>query len=182
MRPYRALALAGRPDIDDGAGTETDRSAAHPGRLAAMPAPDALSLPTKIPKTTPCKVAWRSPGSAIPRKHFDTSGKSPARLHHPGICRTPMTLADTGLFGRQSLHKWIGEEIRLGRLLLRAKDLKFVLAVIKLGQRFLGWNHIDACAAALPLPLLRGRVGVGESRIRRHQRLPLSLKPLWMRR
>jgi len=37
-----------------------------------------------------------------------------------------MTLPDTGLFGRQSLDKWRGEEILLGRLLLRAKDLKFV--------------------------------------------------------
>ncbi len=136
MHPDEPRHWRGWPDIDDGTGTETDRSAAHPDRLAAMPAPGALSLPTKIPKTTPCKVAWRSPACAISRKHFDTSGKSPARLHDRGICRTPMTLPDTGLFGRQSLDKWTGEEILVG-LLLRAKDLKFVLAVIKPVERFL---------------------------------------------
>lgn len=55
-----------------------------------------------------------------------------------------MTLPDTGLFGRQSLDKWIGEEILLGRLLLCAKDLKFVLAVIKPVERFLASNHNKA--------------------------------------
>jgi len=38
-------------------------------------------------------------------------------------------------------------------------------------QRFRGADHINACAAALPLPLLRGRVGVGESC---RQKLPPS--------
>jgi hypothetical protein len=63
-----------------------------------------------------------------------------------------MTLPDTGLFGRQSLDIWIGEEILVGRLLLRAKDLEFALAVIKPVERFPASNHINACAAALPLP------------------------------
>src|ERR1700688_613878 len=34
-----------------------------------------------------------------PRKHFDTSGKSAALLHHRTICKTPMALPDNGLFG-----------------------------------------------------------------------------------
>jgi hypothetical protein len=37
---------------------------------------------TKISKTTPCKVAWQSLAYAIPRRHFDTSGKSPVLFHH----------------------------------------------------------------------------------------------------
>ena len=39
----------------------------------------------KISKTTPCKVARRSLACAIPRRHFDTSGKSPVILHHPAL-------------------------------------------------------------------------------------------------
>ncbi len=35
---------------------------------------------------------------AIPRKHFDTSGKSPALIHHRAIIR-PMTLPGSRLFG-----------------------------------------------------------------------------------
>ena len=38
----------------------------------------------------------------------------------------PMAPPDTGLFGRQSLDRQIGDEILLGRLLPRAKDLEFV--------------------------------------------------------
>jgi hypothetical protein len=33
------------------------------------------------------------------RKHFDTSGKSAALLHHRAICKTPMALPGNGLFG-----------------------------------------------------------------------------------
>jgi len=29
-------------------------------------------------------------------KHFDTSGKSEALFHHRAICKTPLTLPDTG--------------------------------------------------------------------------------------
>jgi hypothetical protein len=29
-----------------------------------------------------------------PEKHFDTSGKSPAQLHHSAICRMPLALSD----------------------------------------------------------------------------------------
>jgi hypothetical protein len=36
---------------------------------------------------------------AIPRKHFDTSGKSAALFHRRAICKTPMALPDNGLFG-----------------------------------------------------------------------------------
>jgi len=38
-------------------------------------------------------------------------------------------------------------------------------------QRCRGEDHINACAAALPLPLLRGRVGVGKGC---RQKLPPS--------
>src|ERR1700737_4167775 len=35
----------------------------------------------------------------IRRKHFDTSGKSPAQFYHHAICKMPMVLPDNGLFG-----------------------------------------------------------------------------------
>ena len=35
----------------------------------------------------------------MPRKHFDTSGKSAALFHHHAICKTPMALPNNGLFG-----------------------------------------------------------------------------------
>src|SRR5260221_8346111 len=35
----------------------------------------------------------------MPRKHFDTSGKSAALFHHQAICKTPMALPNNGLFG-----------------------------------------------------------------------------------
>ena len=73
------------------------RSAAHiyknamSARRPFFP-PTRFSLPTKISKTTPCKVAWWSrPGcfERSARKHFDTSGKSAALFHHRAICKTP---------------------------------------------------------------------------------------------
>ena len=60
------------------------------GKTAARPT--RCTLPTKISKTTPCKVAWWSrPGcfGRSPRKHFDTSGKSVALFHHRAVCKTP---------------------------------------------------------------------------------------------
>jgi hypothetical protein len=36
---------------------------------------------------------------AIQRKHFDTSGKSPALFYHHAICKTPVVEPDNGLFG-----------------------------------------------------------------------------------
>jgi len=36
---------------------------------------------------------------AIPRKLFDTSGKSRALFDHRATCKTPMALPDNGLFG-----------------------------------------------------------------------------------
>jgi hypothetical protein len=36
---------------------------------------------------------------AIPKKHFDTSGKSPAQLHSHTICKTPIALPGNGPFG-----------------------------------------------------------------------------------
>jgi hypothetical protein len=33
------------------------------------------------------------------KKHFDTSGKSGALFHHRAICKTPMALLSSGLFG-----------------------------------------------------------------------------------
>jgi hypothetical protein len=58
-----------------------------------------FSLPTKISKTTPCKETSRPPAGAISQKHFDTSGKSPAQLHHRAICKTPTAPPGTGLVG-----------------------------------------------------------------------------------
>jgi hypothetical protein len=54
----------------------------------------------KISKTTPCKVARRSPASATARKHFDTSGKSPALLHHRAIVRRPSPCLAAGCSAR----------------------------------------------------------------------------------
>src|SRR5438046_505609 len=53
----------------------------------------AASLPTKISKTTPCKESnplkrkGRRHGCFCRKKHFDTSGKSAAQLHHRANCR-----------------------------------------------------------------------------------------------
>jgi hypothetical protein len=80
------------------AGAQRKRRRAGPASYASRPTMMAgkvgretapLSLPTKISKTTPCKVASRSLAGmlrAIPRKHFDTSGKS-AALFHPRSLR-----------------------------------------------------------------------------------------------
>src|SRR6266568_62844 len=59
---------------------------------------DAVTVATtvlvpKISKTTPCKVAWRPLACGVPRKHFDTSGKSPAIFHHRAILKTQTTSA-----------------------------------------------------------------------------------------
>jgi hypothetical protein len=35
----------------------------------------------------------------MPRKYFDTSGKSAALFHHHAICKTPMAVPYKGLFG-----------------------------------------------------------------------------------
>jgi hypothetical protein len=35
----------------------------------------------------------------IPRKHFDTSGKSAAQLHHPAICKRAHAPSNDGPFG-----------------------------------------------------------------------------------
>jgi hypothetical protein len=59
-------------------------AAGKPGFPAARPTPG--SLPTKILKTTPCKVtSCRWHGCFSPQKHFDTSGKSPALLQHRAV-------------------------------------------------------------------------------------------------
>jgi hypothetical protein len=43
----------------------------------------------KISKTTPCKVAeYRRAGCLPGEKHFDTSGKSVALVHHPAILKS----------------------------------------------------------------------------------------------
>src|SRR5882762_10480583 len=71
---------------------------AAPGSGTGTAEPTWFSLPTKISKTTPCKVAWcrwHRCFERILRKHFDTSGKSAALLHHRAICKTPMALPDT---------------------------------------------------------------------------------------
>jgi len=38
-------------------------------------------------ENNPMQSSWRSLAYAIPRKHFDTSGKSPAIFHHRAISR-----------------------------------------------------------------------------------------------
>jgi hypothetical protein len=54
-----------------------------------FPAARPTRLPTKISKTTPCKVTGgRWHGCFTREKHFDTSGKSVAPLHHRAICKT----------------------------------------------------------------------------------------------
>jgi hypothetical protein len=65
--------------------------AGHPaiisGKIAARPT--RFSLPTKISKTTPCKVTGGSLAWMLySRKHFDTSGKSAAPFYHRTICKT----------------------------------------------------------------------------------------------
>ena len=57
-------------------------------------------LASKISKTTPCKVARPSPAWAIPQRHFDTSGKSPANFHHRVIRKTPVPPARHRAFRR----------------------------------------------------------------------------------
>jgi hypothetical protein len=65
--------------------------AGHPAIISGKTAarPTRFSLPTKISKTTPCKVTGGSLAWMLyPRKHFDTSGKSVAPFHHRAICKT----------------------------------------------------------------------------------------------
>ena len=58
------------------------RTGRRSGRLEARPQGRGGSEP-KISKTTPCKDSKGSPALMLcPRKHFDTSGKSPALLQH----------------------------------------------------------------------------------------------------
>jgi hypothetical protein len=73
--------------------------------------PTRLSLPTKISKTTPCKVAGGRQHGCFElslQKHFDTSGKSAAELYRPAICKTPMALLSSGLFGAIARKKPLG--------------------------------------------------------------------------
>src|ERR1700682_2295519 len=73
--------------------------------------PTWLSLPTKISKTTPCKVTGGSLAWMLyPRKHFDMSGKSAAPFHHRAICKTAHGAAHralgamTGQKSRETVH------------------------------------------------------------------------------
>jgi len=57
---------------------------------------------TKMPKTTPCKVAGDRLHGCFERsreKHFDTSGKSAALFHHRVIRKLPKALPNNGRFG-----------------------------------------------------------------------------------
>jgi hypothetical protein len=48
-------------------------------------------------------LAWML--SAIPRKHFDTSGKSAALLHHHAICKTrPAPRGDVIASASEAIH------------------------------------------------------------------------------
>jgi hypothetical protein len=53
--------------------------------------PRPAALPTKISKTTPCKVAWCRWRGCFERSAttFDTSGKSAALFHHRAIVKRP---------------------------------------------------------------------------------------------
>jgi hypothetical protein len=51
------------------------------------------------------------------RKHFDTSGKSPAQWHHHAICRSPIALPNNGRFGAMAGRR-IGEQ-RVARMRAR---------------------------------------------------------------
>src|SRR6266850_3157090 len=65
---------------------------AAPGCGTGTAEPTWFSLPTKISKTTPCKVAWCRWHGCFElslRKHFDTSGKSVALFHHRAIRKCP---------------------------------------------------------------------------------------------
>jgi hypothetical protein len=74
--------------IPDKIGLWPARATARQARLFLAPTPTRCSLPTKISKTTPCKVKWgRWHGCFSLRKHFDTSGKSPALLQHRATFR-----------------------------------------------------------------------------------------------
>jgi len=106
--------LADRPvDTDDAPSPRFKASSAVVFARWRVTAPQARrkadpALAPKISKTTPCKVACQSPACAIPRKDFDTSGKSPAMFHHRATGQTPMTPRDTGFaasceFDRQGL-------------------------------------------------------------------------------
>ena len=75
-------------------------------------------------KTTPCKVAWWSLACAIPRKHFDTSGKSRALFHHRAIVRRPWPCLAAGCSARSqadipdpqlTLHRLATAKPRLAR-------------------------------------------------------------------
>jgi hypothetical protein len=60
-----------------------------PSKLWSFPRPAAL--PTKISKTTPCKVAWCRWRGCFERSAttFDASGKSAALFHHRAIVKRP---------------------------------------------------------------------------------------------
>src|SRR4051794_6868096 len=53
----------------------------------------------KISKTTPCKVALRSLAGAISRKTSCLVGQITCNMHHCAICKMPLVLPGTGLFG-----------------------------------------------------------------------------------
>src|SRR5438876_1915547 len=64
----------------------------------------SFALPTKIWKTTPCKVAdscWHDAMSDS-AKTFDTSGKSAALLHHRAMRKTSMPCPTMGPAARLS--------------------------------------------------------------------------------
>ena len=90
------------------AGTRQAILPSSSGKTKTAARPTRCSLPTKISKTTPCKVAWWSLAwmlSATPRKHFDTSGKSAALFHHRAICKTPIALPKNRRFGAIAVKK-----------------------------------------------------------------------------
>src|SRR6266436_6084000 len=65
--------------------------------------PTRLSLPTKISKTTPCKVAGGRRHRCLElslQKHFDTSGKSAAQLYRPAIAKRPWPCSAAGSSAR----------------------------------------------------------------------------------
>jgi hypothetical protein len=71
---------------------------------------DAVRAPDENVENNPMQSSMVSLARmlrAIPRKHFDTSGKSAALFHRRAICKTPMALSDNGFFGATAGKKFL---------------------------------------------------------------------------
>ncbi len=84
---------------------QTPSEASEGCRAEALSGEGGPPLPTKISKTTPCKVAaGRWHGRFTRQKQFDTSGKSAARFHHrPLACFSDHQTSSAHSIRRESL-------------------------------------------------------------------------------